>query len=152
VRLDAIVAEPLDIRKPLPYPVVAAIGAIDQVVGCHDLDSRHPHHVRIYQAEEPVHVARGEPGEAAAGNLDVPPGHRLLRQPHGFDRFPPREERANADDLTVLQPDVDRELLVKVDVAGASSHLDATKPKNRIAKITDLALLQAKHVPGLPYR
>ena len=41
---------------------------------------------------------------------------------------------------------------VKVNVAGASSHLDATKPENRIAKITELALLEVKHVPGLPYR
>ena len=42
------------------------------------------------------------------------------------------------------------ELLVEVHLAGTSAHLNAPQPENRIIKVADLGLLEAKLHPRLP--
>jgi hypothetical protein len=47
---------------------------------------------------------------------------------------------------------VDSEQLVELDLAGAPFHVDASQPDDRVSQVTNLRLLEAKHLPGLPQR
>src|SRR5262249_6895435 len=79
-----------------------------------------------------------------------PLGHRLLLQADRVQGLPPRKEAVHTSHPAVHEDEVDRELLVHLDLAGTTPELGAPEPKGRVAQITNLALIELGQLPRLP--
>jgi hypothetical protein len=69
--------------------------------------------------------------------------HRLVPQSHGFEGFLPCKKGVGSDDLPVAHLDVIGELLIKLNVARATFHLNAPQPEDRITDVANPRLFEA---------
>ena len=57
----------------------------------------------------------------------------LLPDPSVFERFPPLEKALNSDDFAAADQEVERELLVELDMARAALQLHAAHPEHGVS-------------------
>src|ERR1700730_11730681 len=81
----------------------------------------------------------------------MPEGYHLLRQPHRFECFMPREKGVDQGHPAVTRRAMDRKLLVKLNAARISTHADAPEPENGLAEIPHFTVLELEHLPGLEH-